>query len=114
MHIKELINKIENDEQIVEEENKDIDNKLDMLITNSINNRKINIIKKLKEKQEKKKYDKKKYNQTFYERNKTRILEKHICEICNGKYTYYNKSKHNTSNKHIHALERQITNDGNN
>ena len=47
-----------------------------------------------------KKYDSKIYNKTFYEKNKDKVLEKIICSICCGSYTYYNKSKHNKSNKH--------------
>jgi len=49
----------------------------------------------------KKKYDSKKYNNTFYIKNNDKIKQKEICKICGGNYTYYNKSAHNKTNKHI-------------
>ena len=49
----------------------------------------------------KKKYDSKKYNSTFYIKNNNKIKEKSICNLCGGNYTYYNKSAHNKTQKHI-------------
>jgi hypothetical protein len=40
----------------------------------------------------------------FYNRNKERISEKVKCEICGGSYTYYNKSCHLKSKKHIKCV----------
>ncbi len=47
-----------------------------------------------------KKYDNKAYYKKFIEKNKDKIHEKKICEVCSGKYTYYNKSRHMKSKKH--------------
>jgi len=55
-----------------------------------------------------KKYDSKKYNKTFYEKNKSKITEKIICNICMGSYTYFNKSVHNKSIRHIRCLNKPI------
>lgn len=33
------------------------------------------------------------------------INEQQTCTICDGHYTYYNKSHHNKSKKHQHALK---------
>ena len=52
------------------------------------------------------KYDQKKYNSTFMTKNKSKIMEKHICDVCCGSYTYYNKSKHLKSNRHIKMLNK--------
>jgi hypothetical protein len=51
-------------------------------------------------------YNQKKYNKTFIEKNKDKIKEKNICDICCGSYTYYNKSKHMKSQKHIRMAEK--------
>ena len=53
-----------------------------------------------------KKYDQKKYNSTFMTKNKSKIMEKHVCDVCCGSYTYYNKSKHLKSNRHIKMLNK--------
>lgn len=47
------------------------------------------------------KYDQNLYNKNFMEKNKEKITSKQICPICKGKYTYYNKSTHFKSKKHI-------------
>ena len=52
------------------------------------------------------KYDSKKYIQTFLNKNATKVKEKIICEICCGSYTYFNKSKHIRSKKHISLVEK--------
>jgi hypothetical protein len=52
-----------------------------------------------------KKYDSKKYIKNFQEKNKDKIVEKHICDICYGSYTYFNKSKHIQSKKHNLVLQ---------
>jgi hypothetical protein len=45
-----------------------------------------------------------KYNKVYYkkfiEKNKDKIHEKITCEVCSGKYTYFNKSRHLKSKKH--------------
>jgi hypothetical protein len=53
------------------------------------------------------KYDYIKYNKTFIEKNKDKITVKHQCPICLGKYTYFNKSKHNKSSKHLLHSQRE-------
>jgi len=55
----------------------------------------------------KKKYDQKKYNNNFMEKNKDKIKLKIVCDVCCGSYTYYNKSKHMKSKKHLNLLNKQ-------
>ncbi len=43
-------------------------------------------------------------NKKFSENHKEKIKEKQICEICYGSYTYFNKSHHNKSKKHLFVL----------
>ena len=52
------------------------------------------------------KYDSKKYIQTFLNKNASKVKEKITCEICCGSYTYFNKSKHIRSKKHISLVEK--------
>jgi len=52
------------------------------------------------------KYDSKKYIQTFLNKNSTKVKEKVTCDICCGSYTYFNKSKHIRSKKHISLVEK--------
>ena len=54
-----------------------------------------------------KKYDQNKYNKTFIEKNMEKIHTKHVCEVCCGSYTYFNKSKHLRSKKHLDLLHKQ-------
>ncbi len=61
----------------------------------------LNIIRKVKYKMEKRE----EYYRNFMEKNKEMISEKHICEVCYGSYTYFHKSAHNKSKRHIRALE---------
>jgi hypothetical protein len=58
---------------------------------------------------EKKKYDQSKYNKNFMEKNRDKINEKKICDICCGSYSYYNKSKHMKSLKHLNLLNKLNT-----
>jgi hypothetical protein len=55
----------------------------------------------------KKKYDQSQYNKKFIEKNRDRINEKIICDVCCGSYSYYNKSKHMKSLKHVKLLNKQ-------
>ena len=52
------------------------------------------------------KYDSKKYIQTFLLKNSDKIKEKITCNICCGSYTYFNKSKHIRSKKHLLLVEK--------
>ncbi len=66
--------------------------------------------------EDKKKYDNKQYYQKFINKNKDKLTEHYTCDLCGGKYTYWNKYKHNATNKHIRAIskpveEKQINND---
>lgn len=58
----------------------------------------------------KKKYNQSQYNKNFMEKNKDKIKEKIICDVCCGSYSYYNKSKHMKSKKHINLLNKQNQN----
>ena len=49
-------------------------------------------------------YDNKAYYQAFKEKNKAKINESVICDVCKGKYKYYNRSHHNCSKLHKNAL----------
>ena len=52
------------------------------------------------------KYDQNKYNRKFIEMNSDKIHTKHICEVCCGSYTYFNKSKHLKSKRHLDLLNK--------
>lgn len=52
------------------------------------------------------KYDQNKYNRKFIEKNTEKIHTKHICEVCCGSYTYFNKSKHLKSKRHLDLLHK--------
>lgn len=45
------------------------------------------------------------YYNKFKEKNKERLKETVICEICEGKYQYYNKYHHNKTKKHVQILK---------
>jgi hypothetical protein len=51
-----------------------------------------------------KKYDNHKYYEAFKEKNKDKLNEKIICQVCDGSYSYFNKSAHNKSKRHMNAL----------
>ena len=36
----------------------------------------------------------------WYERNKERLTEKHVCDTCGGSYTTHHRSKHFTTKRH--------------
>ena len=42
------------------------------------------------------------YNKTSYEKRKQEGQK--VCSICFGTYTYYNKSHHNKTERHLRAL----------
>lgn len=46
-------------------------------------------------------YDQKQYNKNFCEKHKGRIRTKTTCDVCCGTYTYFNKSKHLKTQKHL-------------
>ena len=54
----------------------------------------------------KKVYNSKKYNVAFSLKNSAKIKEKVVCSTCCGSYTYFNKSKHIRSKKHIDISEK--------
>ena len=76
---------IDNKEEIKIESKEDYQSTSDY--ESSESDEKINIIKS--------KYKK------FIEENKDKIKEKIECVICKGSYTYFNKSKHNKTKRHL-------------
>ena len=54
----------------------------------------------------KKKYDHKKYNDAFMLKHKETINKRNICDVCCGSYSYFNKSKHQKSKRHILMAEK--------
>lgn len=56
-------------------------------------------------KPDKKKYDQKKYYDKFKDKNKDEIKKSYVC-ACGGEYTYFNKSRHNTTRKHKEWLNK--------
>lgn len=56
--------------------------------------------------EEKKKYNSQKYNATFKNKHAEKLNTKINCEICGGHYTYYSKSKHLKSKKHLNKLNQ--------
>lgn len=48
-----------------------------------------------------KSYDQKQYNKNFCAKHINRIREKTTCDVCCGTYTYFNKSKHLKTRKHL-------------
>ena len=51
-------------------------------------------------------YDNKVYHKKFMEKNADKVKEKIICPVCCGSYTYFNKSKHIKSDRHIKLLAK--------
>jgi len=45
-------------------------------------------------------------NKKFIENNKDKIKEKIECNICKGSYTYFNKSKHNKTKRHVKFINK--------
>ena len=54
-------------------------------------------------------YDGRSYHKKFIEKNAVKLKEKTICPVCCGSYTYFNKSKHIKSARHIKLLEKYGT-----
>lgn len=46
-----------------------------------------------------------KYHCNFKEKHKDKINEKVICPICYGSYSYFNKSSHCKTKRHLRALD---------
>jgi len=59
----------------------------------------------------KKKESQKTYTKKFMEKNTEDLKKQKICDVCKGKYTYFNKSHHNKSVKHQNALSLVIDKD---
>jgi hypothetical protein len=51
-------------------------------------------------------YNTKQYHKKFIEKNADKLKEKTICSVCCGSYTYFNKSKHIKSKRHINLLDK--------
>lgn len=45
------------------------------------------------------------YYENFKKKNEDKIKKKNKCEICSGIYSYYTKSKHQKTKKHLKAIE---------
>ena len=41
----------------------------------------------------------------WYQQNKERLTEKHVCETCGGRYTTSKKAQHCRTKKHQHATQ---------
>lgn len=51
------------------------------------------------------------YYENFVSKNKDKINIKCFCEVCGGRYTYYNKSSHNKTKKHqFKLMENELYN----
>jgi hypothetical protein len=48
------------------------------------------------------------YNAAFKAKHYEDITEKHICDVCYGCYTKYNKNQHLRSNRHIKMIGLSI------
>ena len=40
----------------------------------------------------------------YYRKNHSKMLQKHICQVCQGSYSYMNKSNHKKTQRHIRCL----------
>jgi hypothetical protein len=50
------------------------------------------------------------YNYTFMKKNTDEIHKQICCDICGGQYTYFNKSRHMKTRKHMFFILRdQLT-----
>lgn len=47
----------------------------------------------------------KEYNNNFMKKHDDKIHASLICNVCGAKYTYFNKSRHNKSQRHQYLLE---------
>ena len=61
------------------------------------------LYKQIPEEKEKNKLNCKKNNKPYFEKNRERLREKHLCE-CGNYYMLYNKSHHLKSKKHIKLI----------
>ena len=57
---------------------------------------------------ENRKIKQKKYNQTFMEKHKEKLRVKNQCFLCKGEYSYYNKSKHNKTKRHLKFIPQMF------
>jgi len=52
------------------------------------------------------------YQKEYYKNNKNELLEKlkkkSKCELCGGSYSYVGRNRHNLSNKHIRAINKDV------
>jgi hypothetical protein len=78
-------------ENKINKKNKEMYDKYIMELENKIDKKNI---KKILKKTNKEMYD------NFKEKNAGKIKEKITCDICGGKYTYFNKSGHYKTTKH--------------
>lgn len=50
------------------------------------------------------------YYVTFAEKHKDKVNEKIVCDVCKGKYSYFNKSHHQKTKKHqLCVLQNEIS-----
>ncbi len=64
-----------------------------------INNIEIPVVETVKQRSLITKEKRREYNQKFYDAHKNQDHKK-TCDVCGGKFTIFNKSHHNQSNKH--------------
>ena len=88
---------------------------INKIISDSIN--KINAVESLNQEEktiisieETKQCKNKNYIRKFIEKNKDKLKEKQICPVCYSTYTYFNKSKHIRTKRHLTLLEVQNKN----
>ena len=60
--------------------------------------------------EEKRKYNSKKYNDKFRQKHAIKLSQKIECDICHNSYTYYSKSKHMKSKKHLKEVNKTPNN----
>jgi hypothetical protein len=58
----------------------------------------------------KKKYDQRQYNRTFMKKHHDMLSQKKTCIDCKGEYSYYNKSKHMKTKRHLKFVNSNATN----
>jgi hypothetical protein len=56
---------------------------------------------------EDKKKERLQYYNEYLEKNKEKLKQEFVCEICGGKYKYISKAHHVKTKKHITGLELQ-------
>jgi len=49
--------------------------------------------------------NKKDYFKKFVDGNKDKVKEQVMCDVCGGSYTYFNKSHHKKSQRHLKSLQ---------